>query len=125
MEVKPHHQAFHRRGLHASHREADGGARRYQSQLWVWQASVSAVTARLHGHAVEHARLCKRRSSHRTDLSYRAPSWSWVSLDGRVQMADFDSTTAAFQPIVTQVKAEMAPLAQDPHGKLITGRLTL
>ena len=40
-------------------------------------------------------------------------------------MAGFASTAAAFQPVVTQVKAEMAPLGQDTHGKLIPGRLTL
>ncbi len=58
------------------------------------------------------------------ECGFRAPSWSWASLDGEIQMENL-SRSDAFECTVEKMKAESTPLGLDPHGRLASGVLTL
>lgn len=53
---------------------------------------------------------------------YRAPSWSWASIDTPV---NFWSATGDFQPCVHIVDARCTPLGADPTGEVAAGYLTV
>ncbi|KAI1211173.1 HET-domain-containing protein [Annulohypoxylon truncatum] len=54
--------------------------------------------------------------------SYRAPSWSWASLDGDI---DFRSVRRQSRWRVELLRAEMVPHGNDVTGEVVSGTLTL
>lgn len=62
--------------------------------------------------------------------TYRAPSWSWASVDAPIQDFNFlysppDGTREAFHPLVEVLNVEVELLTDDPMGQVISGSLTL
>lgn len=58
------------------------------------------------------------------ECGFRAPSWSWASLDGEIAMENL-SKGDAMECAVENIQAETTPLGLDSHGKLASGILTL
>ena len=59
---------------------------------------------------------------------WRAPSWSWASLDGTILMPSeqyIESSMNPFTPTLTAIDVEIQPLGLDPHGRLAFGAVTL
>lgn len=62
--------------------------------------------------------------------TYRAPSWSWASVDAPIQDFKFlysppEGTREAFNPLVEVLSVEVESLTDDPMGQVISGSLTL
>lgn len=62
--------------------------------------------------------------------TYRAPSWSWASVDAPIQDFKFlysppEGTREAFHPLVEVVNVEVGLLTDDPMGQVVSGSLTL
>lgn len=64
--------------------------------------------------------------------TYRAPSWSWASVDAPIPVEVFNSryngafgTREAFCPLVDVLNVEVELLTDDPMGQVISGSLTL
>lgn len=62
--------------------------------------------------------------------TYRAPSWSWASVDAPIQDFKFlynppEGTREAFYPLVEILNVEVESLTEDPMGQVISGSLTL
>ena len=53
---------------------------------------------------------------------YRAPSWSWASLDAEI---DYIHSTSEGEPLASVVDAAVQPLNKDPFGRLASGHLIL
>jgi len=59
---------------------------------------------------------------------FRAPSWSWASVDGAVHMPDeleIEPSGSEIDPCVTDISAETTPRYADPRGMLSSGHLSL
>lgn len=64
--------------------------------------------------------------------TYRAPSWSWASVDARIQdfkylynHPDLVRTREAFYPLAEVLDVEVKLLTDDPMGQVVSGSLTL
>lgn len=59
-----------------------------------------------------------------TEGGYRAPSWSWASLDGEIDM--FDPTLRVNVDVAAKDShVKIQPCTKDPHGRLSSGTLTI
>lgn len=62
--------------------------------------------------------------------TYRAPSWSWASVDAPIQDFKFlydppEGTREAFHPLAEVLNVEVEPLTDDPMGQVVSGSLAL
>lgn len=57
--------------------------------------------------------------------TYRAPSWSWASVDAPIFLPRSTETREAFYPLVEVLNVEVELLTDDPMGQVISGSLTL
>ncbi|KAG8167132.1 hypothetical protein KVR01_002821 [Diaporthe batatas] len=64
--------------------------------------------------------------------AYRAPSWSWASVDGNIQFSKFlndhptlKQTKEAFYPLAKVLDVDVELLTDDPMGQVTSGSLTL
>lgn len=58
--------------------------------------------------------------------TYRAPSWSWASVDAPIRLSyPPDGTSEAFYPLVKVLNVEVESLTDDPMGQVVSGSLTL
>lgn len=62
--------------------------------------------------------------------TYRAPSWSWASVDAPIQVFNSQyngafGTREVFYPLVDVLNVEVESLTDDPMGQVISGSLTL
>ncbi|KAI1452651.1 HET-domain-containing protein [Annulohypoxylon moriforme] len=55
---------------------------------------------------------------------YRAPSWSWSALDGKIEMWS-NTNEDDFECAAEDIQAEVIPLGADPRGRLASGVMTL
>ncbi|KAI5458801.1 heterokaryon incompatibility protein-domain-containing protein [Mariannaea sp. PMI_226] len=63
---------------------------------------------------------------HKRIASYRAPSWTWASIDGGIKFVSFDQWPSyQFKASVSILEARCDPKATDPFGQLVDGFILL
>jgi Heterokaryon incompatibility protein (HET) len=82
----------------------------------------------LHSQLLWHVIRCKQSdgSPSRRPMPYRAPSWSWASIDGLVQPNEFFLLDAVFnRPLIDVVDIKTIPLTDNFTGQIKDGYLVI
>ena len=78
----------------------------------------------IHRQLLWHSQLLQERLRKRS-TPYRAPTWSWASMDAVVYNEIVDESLSDCVPISNFVRAEVEPSGPDPMGALLSASITL
>ena len=83
-----------------------------------------AYHAGLWGHELEYRLLWHSLGGSNRPQSYRAPSWSWASIDGSISPGAVPKVPHA-SPVAEILEAVTKPLGADPTGQVESGFIRL
>jgi hypothetical protein len=67
----------------------------------------------------------KDLDTHSRTATYRAPTWSWTSIDGSIDYRTHINYNTEKQSLISIKSISTTPLGQNPRGKVTAGSLTL